>query len=73
MQFRILLCNKKKLQISSFLILPQVTSNGQIIGAVVAIDQSTAQAAARMVEVEYENIEPVIISIEVSSLLIKLY
>lgn len=42
----------------------KVTSQGQIIGAVVATDQNIAQAAARMVEVEYENIEPIIISIE---------
>ncbi|XP_032670200.1 xanthine dehydrogenase isoform X2 [Odontomachus brunneus] len=42
----------------------KVTSNGQIIGAIVAIDQSIAQAAARMVKVEYENIEPIIISLE---------
>lgn len=42
----------------------KVTSQGQIIGAIVATDQIIAQAAARMVEVEYENIEPIIISIE---------
>ncbi|XP_029159752.1 xanthine dehydrogenase-like [Nylanderia fulva] len=42
----------------------KVTSQGQIIGAIVATDQIIAQTAARMVEVEYENIEPVIISIE---------
>ncbi|XP_019698850.2 xanthine dehydrogenase [Harpegnathos saltator] len=42
----------------------KVTSNGQVIGAIVAADQNTAQAAARMVKVEYENIEPAIISIE---------
>lgn len=36
------------------------------MGAIVATDQATAQAAARMVDVEYENIEPVVISIEVS-------
>ncbi|XP_067213749.1 xanthine dehydrogenase isoform X2 [Linepithema humile] len=42
----------------------KVTSQGQIIGAIVATDQIIAQAAAKMVEVEYENIEPVIISIE---------
>lgn len=49
----------------SFLVL-QVTSQGQIIGAIVATDQIIAQAAARMVEIEYKNIEPIIISIEVS-------
>ncbi|XP_014488369.1 PREDICTED: xanthine dehydrogenase isoform X2 [Dinoponera quadriceps] len=42
----------------------KVTSNGQVIGAIVANNQSTAQTAARMVEIEYENIEPTIISIE---------
>ncbi|GAB1868637.1 xanthine dehydrogenase [Camponotus japonicus] len=42
----------------------KVTSQGQVIGAIVATDQIIAQAAARMVEVEYENIEPIIISIE---------
>jgi len=43
----------------------QVTSTGQIIGAIVAIDQFTAQTAAKMVEIEYKNIDPIIISIEV--------
>ncbi|XP_050457296.1 xanthine dehydrogenase isoform X2 [Cataglyphis hispanica] len=42
----------------------KVTSQGQVIGAIVATDQNIAQAAARMIEVEYENIEPIIISIE---------
>ncbi|KAG5346531.1 XDH dehydrogenase, partial [Acromyrmex charruanus] len=42
----------------------KVTSQGQIIGAIVAIDQITAQAAANMVKIEYEDLEPVIISIE---------
>ncbi|CAL1688978.1 unnamed protein product [Lasius platythorax] len=42
----------------------KVTCQGQIIGAIVATDQIIAQAAAKMVEVEYENIEPIIISIE---------
>ncbi|CAL7940094.1 unnamed protein product [Xylocopa violacea] len=42
----------------------KVTSHGQIIGAIVATDQNVAQKAARMVEIEYENLEPVIISIE---------
>lgn len=48
-----------------FFLLFQVTSQGQIIGAIVATDQIIAQAAAKMVEVEYENVEPVIVSIEV--------
>ncbi|XP_076288597.1 xanthine dehydrogenase rosy isoform X2 [Lasioglossum baleicum] len=42
----------------------EVTSQGQPIGAIVALNQSIAQKAARMVGVEYENIEPTIISIE---------
>ncbi|KZC06074.1 Xanthine dehydrogenase [Dufourea novaeangliae] len=42
----------------------EVTSQGQPIGAIVAVDQHIAQKAARMVEIEYENIEPVIITIE---------
>nr|XP_034184290.1 xanthine dehydrogenase isoform X2 [Osmia lignaria] len=41
-----------------------VTSHGQIIGAIVAVDQYTAQKAAKMVKIEYEDLEPVIISIE---------
>ncbi|XP_025989254.1 xanthine dehydrogenase isoform X1 [Solenopsis invicta] len=42
----------------------KVTSQGQIIGAIVAVDQMIAQAAARMVEIEYEDLQPIIISIE---------
>ncbi|KAL0116975.1 hypothetical protein PUN28_010089 [Cardiocondyla obscurior] len=42
----------------------KVTSQGQIIGAIVAIDQIIAQAATRMVEIEYEDLEPIIITIE---------
>ncbi|XP_012285983.1 xanthine dehydrogenase [Orussus abietinus] len=42
----------------------KVTSHGQNIGAIVAVDQVTAQKAARMVHVEYEDISPIIISIE---------
>lgn len=45
----------------------QVTSQGQVIGAIVAVDQATAQKAARSVIVEYEDIQPLIISIEVSN------
>lgn len=43
----------------------QVTSHGQVIGAIVATDQAIAQAAARIVEIEYEDIKPIIVSIEV--------
>jgi CO/xanthine dehydrogenase Mo-binding subunit len=32
---------------------------------VVAVDQITAQRAAKLVKVEYKNLEPVIITIEV--------
>ncbi|XP_043487382.1 xanthine dehydrogenase isoform X2 [Polistes fuscatus] len=42
----------------------KVTSQGQVIGAVVAVDKDTAQKAARSVVVEYEDIEPLIVSIE---------
>ncbi|EZA48988.1 Xanthine dehydrogenase [Ooceraea biroi] len=42
----------------------EVTSQGQVVGAIVATNQMTAQTAARMVEIEYENIDPIIISIE---------
>ncbi|XP_033323472.2 xanthine dehydrogenase rosy isoform X2 [Megalopta genalis] len=45
-------------------ILEEVTSQGQPIGAIVAVNQFIAQKAARMVEVEYEDIEPVIITLE---------
>lgn len=36
-----------------------------MIGTIIATDQAIAQAAAKMVEVEYEDIKPIIISIEV--------
>ncbi|XP_014226482.1 xanthine dehydrogenase [Trichogramma pretiosum] len=42
----------------------EVKSQGQTIGVVVANDQLTAQRAARVVKVEYEDIHPIIISIE---------
>ncbi|KAK0098372.1 hypothetical protein PV326_008961 [Microctonus aethiopoides] len=42
----------------------KVTSQGQNIGAIVAKDQLTAQNAARLVHIEYEDLEPIIISIE---------
>ncbi len=41
-----------------------VTSQGQLLGAVVADDQIIAQRAARMVKVTYEEIHPVIVTIE---------
>ncbi|XP_014214847.1 xanthine dehydrogenase-like [Copidosoma floridanum] len=42
----------------------EVTSQGQTIGVIVANDQLTAQKAARLVKVEYEDLSPIIISIE---------
>lgn len=42
----------------------KVTSQGQTIGVIVAIDQATAQEAARMVEIQYEDIHPIIVTIE---------
>lgn len=41
-----------------------VTSQGQIIGVVVADNQTIAQRAARMVKVDYEELSPIIVSIE---------
>ncbi|KAG8041547.1 hypothetical protein G9C98_002840 [Cotesia typhae] len=42
----------------------KVTSQGQSIGAIVAVDQITAQKAARAVIIEYEELEPILVSIE---------
>ena len=44
--------------------LPQVTCEGQVIGAIVAETQTEAQRAAKAVKVQYEELEP-IITIEV--------
>lgn len=41
-----------------------VTSQGQILGVVIADDQATAQKAARKVKVTYEELQPVIITID---------
>ncbi|KAF2885328.1 hypothetical protein ILUMI_20860 [Ignelater luminosus] len=41
-----------------------VTSQGQILGVVIADDQAKAQKAARTVKVTYEELQPVIISID---------
>lgn len=41
-----------------------VTSQGQLIGAIVADTQAIAQKASRMVHVQYEEQEPIIVSIE---------
>ena len=40
------------------------TSQGQTLGAIVADDQMIAQRAARMVKVVYEDISPIIVTIE---------
>lgn len=42
----------------------KVTAQGQVIGAVVAVDQWTAHHAAKLVKVEYKGLEPVIITLE---------
>lgn len=42
----------------------KVLSQGQTIGVIVANDQATAQAAARKVKIEYEEILPIIVTIE---------
>ncbi|XP_045768290.1 xanthine dehydrogenase [Maniola jurtina] len=42
----------------------KVTSQGQTIGVIVAQDQQTAQSAARKVNIEYDELEPIIITIE---------
>lgn len=42
----------------------KVISQGQTIGVIVAKDQVTAQEAARMVEIQYEEIQPIIVTIE---------
>ncbi|CAG7824794.1 unnamed protein product [Allacma fusca] len=42
----------------------KVTCIGQIIGAIVAVDQATSQRASKLVKVDYEEIHPVIVTIE---------
>ncbi|KAL0266984.1 UNVERIFIED_CONTAM: hypothetical protein PYX00_009375 [Menopon gallinae] len=42
----------------------KVTSQGQVIGAIVAENQIISQRAAKLVKVEYEDLSPVIITIE---------
>lgn len=42
----------------------RVTSQGQTLGVIVAENQELAQRAARLVKVEYEELSPVIVSIE---------
>ncbi|KAL7297373.1 hypothetical protein TKK_0009758 [Trichogramma kaykai] len=42
----------------------EVLSQGQTIGAIIAVDQIKAQKAAKLVNIEYEDIQPQIITIE---------
>lgn len=42
----------------------RVTTQGQTIGAIVADTQTIAQRAARMVKIEYEDLSPIIVTIE---------
>ncbi|KAJ4447027.1 hypothetical protein ANN_09015 [Periplaneta americana] len=42
----------------------KVTTQGQVIGAVVADSQIIAQRAAKLVQVQYKDLEPIIITIE---------
>lgn len=42
----------------------EVTCVGHIIGGIVAIDQPTAQRAAKAVKIEYEDIQPCVITIQ---------
>lgn len=42
----------------------KVTSQGQIVGLIVADNQSIAQKAARKVKIQYQELEPVVITIE---------
>ena len=51
----------------------KVISFGQIIGVVLAHNQPLAQRAAKAVKVSYEDIEPSIITIEVSEGMLTLY
>lgn len=45
-------------------VIDKVFSQGQVIGAIVADNQTLAQRAARMVKIEYEDLSPVIVTIE---------
>lgn len=42
----------------------EIISQGQIIGAIVADNQALAQRAARMVKMDYEELNPIIVTIE---------
>ena len=45
---------------------------GQVIGAVVADNQAHAQRAAQLVQVTYEDLQPLIITIEVNNVLVSM-
>lgn len=45
-----------------------MTSQGQVIGAIVADNQLISQRAAKLVKIDYEELSPIIITIEVSIL-----
>ncbi|KAK4875695.1 hypothetical protein RN001_012117 [Aquatica leii] len=47
-----------------FIAREEVTSQGQILGAIIAENQLIAQNAARKVKVTYENLHPIIVSVE---------
>ena len=49
---------------------PKVTCVGHVIGAVLADNHEHAQRAAKLVKIKYEELQPVIITIEVSKLVI---
>jgi len=42
----------------------KVTCIGQVIGAVIGTNQAVAQRAAKLIKVEYEEIEPIIVTIQ---------
>lgn len=41
-----------------------VTCIGQPVGAIIAIDQATSQRASKMVKIVYEDLKPLIITIQ---------
>ena len=45
----------------------QVSYVGNVIGVIVADNKTTAQRAAKLVDIKYEDIKPAIISLEVNT------
>lgn len=45
----------------------KVTCVGQVVGLLVARDQDTARRAAKLVKVQYQDVQPAIITIQVIS------